>query len=138
MFISGDDLVLLILVGGMCFSGYMMIMEIMEPRLVWLNHHKAFKQLVHWIECNQDACVGDYQYARGLVIACIEKYEKVKRWYPFPHGEDVYLSFLYMLLDQHGPEPPRKVEKVFKQPKKTWAVLFLAHRAIVCTPPVNF
>lgn len=83
----------------------------------------TFNDLMNWIFANPEIRVGDSCFAKSLVIKHIEAYKRSWIICAFVTDNE-YILFLQSLLDDHGPEPPRKVIGFIQAARKSRAVLF--------------
>ncbi len=68
---------------------------------------RATEALFAWRLANPDRFVGDSSHARTLVHEAVLACREFGRFHPFLDMEDEIARIL-SLLDEHGPEPPRK------------------------------
>ena len=67
----------------------------------------AGNALTFWCMNNPELYIGDHDIARGLVLQYIAAINEFLHYHPYCDFEE-HIKLLYALLNQHGPEPPRK------------------------------
>ncbi len=75
------------------------------------------RSLLRWRLANPDLYIGDTAYTRELVLRRIQARKRFLEAHPFIN-DDGFLNFLLTLLDEHGPEPPRKRSSVTNKPPR--------------------
>ena len=87
--------------------------------IFWWNSRLALKSCIRYCEtgeelsawriANPDFYVGDSNHARALVHDAVAACREFLRWHAYcARTIEEEIAFLMSLLDEHGPEPPRK------------------------------
>jgi len=80
----------------------------------------ASEALFNWRLANPDYYIGDWPYARELVMRRIAAYRHFLETHSFVEDRG-FTEYLFSLLDEHGPPPPAKGKPVPVSPRKTGA-----------------
>lgn len=102
-----DNLVLSVIVSGIVIFAVVLQIFYECSYLSVVRYCDTDEALLAWRLNNPELYVGDSSYGRSLVLEALDAYRNFLRYHPYCSGEE-HIAFLLSLLDEHGPEPPRK------------------------------